>query len=227
VTSDELNALFRSEVGDTMPPYFWSDAEVYAYIDDAYSMFVRLTGGVADFTTSSICEIDASKDEPTANVSPKILRFVTAHRRSDGREVKVLNYTDMNRNLMSDYGVTVSGSMPRGVGKVRAMVIGLQKGTVRWIDIPDADDTIDLVVYRLPLSRITGGNQQLIDVDEEHHLHLLKWAKSLAYRKHDDETDHAKKADGLELQFRAYCELAKRELDLRKHKVRVVSYGGL
>lgn len=227
MTSDELLGLFRLETTDTVAPYLWSDAEIYAYINDAYYMFVRLTGGVSDFTTPSICEIDASKEEPTANVSPKILRFVTAHRRSDGREITVLNYTDMNRNLMSDYGITVSGAMPRGIGKVRAMVIGLQKGIVRWIDIPDADDTIDLVVYRLPLSRITAGGQQLTDVDDEHHLHLLKWVKSLAYRKQDAETFNEVKAGDFEQQFTVYCELAKRELERRRHKVRVVAYGGL
>lgn len=41
------------------------------------------------------------------------------------------------------------------------MVIGMQRGIVRWVNVPEADDTIKLRVYRLPLNDITGDDQEL------------------------------------------------------------------
>lgn len=226
MNSTQLRDLFRADVVDAVAPYLWSDAEVYAYMNDAYYMFVRLTGGVADFT-SAICEIDASANEATAEVSDKILRFVSATRRSDGREVLIKNYTDLQNNTKADYGVSVSGSLPTTIGSIRAMVVGMQRGVVRWIDIPQTKDTIDLMVYRLPLTTITGAGQSLVDVQEHHHIHLLRWMKSLAYRKQDAETFNKEKADELQAQFVAYCEQSKREWDVSKHRPRVVAYGGI
>lgn len=227
MNSTALLNLFRADVVDAVTPYLWSDAEVYAYMNDAYYMFVRLTEGVADFTTPSICEVEASANEPTAPVSPKILRFVSATRASDGRQVKVINYNDMDRSLMADYGITVSSAFPNTVGSVRAMVVGMQRGVVRWLDIPAVTDTINLLVYRLPLGTITGAGQALTDVEDHHHLHLLKWMKSLAYSKQDAETFDKGKAAEYEQQFVGYCTQVKREWDRSKHKVRVVSYGGI
>lgn len=50
----ELYDQFRSDAMDTVAPYLWSDTNVYRYMDDAYKMFVRLTGGIGDFTTQDV-----------------------------------------------------------------------------------------------------------------------------------------------------------------------------
>ncbi len=47
----EVFDQFRSDAVDEVAPYLWSDTDVFRYMNDAYSMFVRLTGGIADFTT--------------------------------------------------------------------------------------------------------------------------------------------------------------------------------
>ena len=65
------------------------------------------------------------------------------------------------------------------------------------------------------------------DVKEHHHLHFMKWMRHLAYNKQDAETFDAAKSEKEAAAFLAYCELAKREKDKYKSKVRVVRYGGL
>ena len=47
----ELLDQFRSDAFDLALPYLWSDTDVLRYMNDAYGMFVRLTGGIGDFTT--------------------------------------------------------------------------------------------------------------------------------------------------------------------------------
>jgi hypothetical protein len=108
------------------------------------------------------------------------------------------------------------------------MMIGAQQNLVKWLQVPIADDAANLVIYRLPLTKITdAGGQEFVDVSEEHHYSLLMWMKALAYKKQDAETfDRAKSAEN-EAGFHAYCQQAKAELERRKHKNRVVAYGGL
>lgn len=226
MNSTELKDLFRRDVIDLEVPPLWSDEEVFTYMNDAYVMFVRLTGGVADFT-SAVTELDVVEGEPLATLHPSILRVMSAKRRSDDREIEILNSTDIGRMTTSDYGQLKPLLMSTQRGPVTKLVIGMQRGVGRWIFVPDANDTVDLLVYRLPLERITGEGQEFVDVEEIHHFHLLKWMKSLAYRKQDAETfDRARAAEN-EALFLAYCQQVKAEWERYKHKNRVVAYGGI
>ena len=75
--STGLYEAFRSDVVDEAKPYLWSDADVWRYANDAYRMFVRLTGGVADFL-SDACVVDIVGGEATAQLSPTIMRIMSA-----------------------------------------------------------------------------------------------------------------------------------------------------
>lgn len=224
--STRLYSLFRSDVSDLERPYLWTDDEVWEYMNDAYKMFVRLTGGISDFT-SAITEVSASAGEPTSEVSKKILRFMSARRASDGRDVEIINSTDIGRMNTPDYGQLKPMILDNTPGPIRCMVIGMQRGVVRWINVPEVDETVNLHVYRLPLDDITGDAQELTDVDEHHHVHLLSGMKALAYRKQDAETFDRARADENELRFARYCSAVKAEHEREKHKTRVVSYGGI
>lgn len=226
MNSSDLYALFRSDTTDTVAPYLWSEEEVWGYMADAQRMFVRLTGGVAD-VTSEVCEIPVVTGDPRAEMDKRILRVMSATRRSDGRPIDVLNATDLARRQTSDYGSLKPMLMDTSSGEVHSMVIGTQKGIVRWIKVPAADDFVDLHVYRLPLEVVSGADQEIADVDEEHHYHLLAWMKALAYRKQDAETLDAQQAQTNEAVFRNYCAEVKAEWERYKHKTRVVAYGGL
>lgn len=226
MTSSELLALFRAETTDTVTPYLWSDAEVYAYINDAYYMFVRLTGGVSD-ALSDACIVEASSKEPYSDLDPSILRIRQATLAPSGRTVRVINAQDVETLSDEDFGVLSRLNVSTAIGEIRYMVIGLQPNVVRWVNIPDRLYTVQLVVERLPLIPVTGADQSLPDVAAHHHLHLLSWAKARAYQKQDADTFDAESAKTFADQFTAYCEFAKREKDQYKHKVRVVRYGGI
>ena len=226
--STRLFELFRSDVADEAKPYLWKDIEVWEYMDSAYKAFVRLTGGIADFT-SSITEVSATANEPTSEVSKRILRFMSAHRASDNRPVEIINSTDIGRlsRSRSDYGVSRPFTLNDQVGPVVAMVIGMQRGVVRWLNVPEVDDLIKLHVYRLPLNDITGDGQEFVDIDDQHHIYLLNAMKALAYRKQDAETFDRARAEENEVVFARYCALVKSEFERARHKTRVVAYGGL
>ena len=223
--SGELYDAFRSDVVDLAEPYLWSDSEVYRYMNDAYVMFVRLTGGVSDFT-SSICTVSVIAGEADADVSTLILKFREARLASTSRKLTIINHTDVPRVEGSDYGGAKLAFLSTTPGPVRSMVIGKQRGKVTWLQVPVADDSVSLIVDRLPLNTITGPDQEFSDIGDEHHEHLLLWMKARAYGKQDAETFDKGKRDQYTQDFRDYCALAKSELGRYKSKVRSVVYGG-
>lgn len=226
MNSTELRNAFRQDVMDTAKPYLWSDEEVWRYANDAYRMFARLTGGVADFL-SDACEVQISAGEAVAEVSPSIMRIMSATRRSDTHPIEIINPTDLQKMRSSDYGQIKQIVMDERTGPVRYMIIGLTRGSVRWVQVPEVDDYVDMHIYRMPLDTITGPDQELTDVAEDHHIHLLDWMKHLAYKKSDADTFNPQASVFGEQEFRAYCLQVVAEWERYKHKTRVVSYGGI
>lgn len=226
MTSDELYDLFRSDVMDTAAPYLWSDDETYAYMNDAYYMFVRLTGGIPDFT-SSACTVTATANQATTALDPSILVVRTATLDPSGDKVKVINAQDLDSLSDEDYGMLRTLNSTVSKGKVRYMVIGMQADAVRWVNIPDTTYTVKLVIDRLPRTTISDGGQTFEGVKPHHHFHFLKWMRHLAYSKQDAETFDKARSQQEKADFEAYCAFAKAEKERYKHKVRVVAYGGI
>ena len=223
--SHELLCAFRDDAVDDVAPYLWSDPEVYRYINDAYFMFVRLTGGIPD-GSSAVTQITATMDTAITAIDQSIMRIRTARNVTDNKPLKVINVQDTDELATEDYGI-LHRSDPTTIGSVRYMIIGEQEDYVRWVNIPDQDIAVQLVIERLPLIPITRPQQLLAGIRVEHHYHLLKWVRHLAYRKQDADSFNLVKSDQERNDFVAYCEMAKREKDTRKHKVRTTGYGGI
>lgn len=227
MNAGELYSLFRADIVDDVEPYLWSDTEIYAYMNDAYFMFVRLTGGIPD-GSSPVTMLTATEGEATTRLDSSIMRIHTATNLTDNnREVKVINVQDVEGLTSEDYGVIRNVNRVTTSGSVCYMIIGEEEEIVRWVQVPAATANIQLVVERLPLNRVSKDTDCFTDVRSEHHFHLMKWMRHLAYRKQDADAFNLIKSDQERADFIAYCELAKGEKATRRHKVRVTAYGGL
>lgn len=223
--STALHDLFRSEVRDEATPYLWSDAEIYSYIDDAQKMFCRLQGGIAD-ASSAVTQLSVTAGDVFVPISPLILKLREARRSADGYDLEVLNFEDMqSRRSVDDYGYRSGYRIDSTVGIIKAIVVGMETNKIRLVRIPQEDQSIDLIVYRMPLVSITAEGQTL-EIDEHHHRHLLHWMKHLAHQKQDAETYDRGRSDMFRAEFLAYCDQAKAEREKREHKYRTVVYGG-
>lgn len=228
-----LAALFRSEVNDTVPQYLWSDADVSSYMDDAQKTFCRMTDGISDATTHALTRISVAPGDIFKPIDPRILKIRYARRLSDSHTIEVLNYTDLNRiSTVGDYGwQRTLGLDETFTGTLTAIVIGMQADQVRLLPIPKAADTIDMVVYRLPLADIdlTAVPQvaQNFEIPAQHVRCLLYWMKHLAHMKQDAETFDKGKSEEFRQQFLAYCEQAKHERERREHTAGTTVYGGI
>jgi len=211
-----LRDAFRADVDDSVAPYLWSDDLIASYADEAQKKFCRLTNGIAD-SSSDLCSVDIEAGEPVADIDKRILKIRRVQRDSDGAKLHVYNLEDLDER-----GIRLTAQL----GPVRAVVLGMEEHSVRWLDVPAVNDTATLSVYRLPLRTVTTSKTQL-EIDEQHHRSLLLWMKHLAYARQDTDTHNEQLSQRYEAEFRAYCKEAKAEQDRARGKVRVVAYGGI
>lgn len=228
MNSTTLLARFRSDVTDEVAPYLWKDDEVYGYMDATYKRFVRDTGGVAD-ASSAATIVPVVAATAYAVVSPTILKFRQAFLASTGEELKIINAQDASSIAIDDYGLS-TGSPPSDKlsGPVKYVVIGEERNKVRWAQKPIVNDTVNLVVYRSPLTTINAAAQDFPDADEQHHIYFLQGMKAMAYQKQDAETFDRGRATENEKFFAMYCEKVRLEMDRQRSKTsRTVRYGGI
>lgn len=227
MNSAELYDVFRREVVDTAKPYLWTEEDVFRYMNEAYRMFVRLTGGIADIT-SDASRITITTGEDEVELDPSILRIMDAWNVSDNTQVKVINQTDLPKLFTDpDYKYLRPLIRQNSPGPIRYLLHGQQRGIGQVIQIPVKDDEIQMSIYRLPMVEIVDDSHPLDEVADQHHNSMLHWMKHLAYAKQDAETFDKGKSEEFEAKFTAYCEFAKAEWNRYKHKPRVVQYGGL
>lgn len=231
---DLIEKHFRPQVADVDAPYLWSDDEVLQYAIDAQDMFVRLVGGLADMTVvasdpgvaagTALADLDVTASTPFTAHSPYILRIKSARLVTAKIDVPIINEPDLAIVPTKDYGWTRGLSLDdTDIGDVRFAVLGLRENQIRWMRVPNATDTCRLHVLRLPLPRI-AAQEDALEIGTEHHFHLVKWMKYLAYSKQDSEVLDPKKAIDNEQAFRAYCEQARKEIEKRRYKPRVVQF---
>ena len=227
MTSDELYGVFVSELG-ALSLAMVRDDEIYRYMNEAFRTFARLTGGIAD-STSDAATLDMTPGEGDVTIHPSVLRIMRATRASDNHPITIINETDLDqkRHNSFDYGHLATVSLDSRQGPVNYLMIGQQKNLGRWINVPAVADTANLMVYRLPLTKITQAGQSLNEIEEQHHFPLLDYMKSLAYKRPGTPFFNPKMAVEFDTAFREYCGRVKAEVERYKQKTRVVAYGGL
>ena len=214
MNSSTMLAAFRDEVADQELPYLWSDTAAYRYIDDAQKMFCRLTEGIEDARSYTLA---ITPGTTWYTLDPVVLKVRDVSRADTGHEIPILSMEaaraqGVNFDLAS--------------GPIQLLVSGFEKDVLRAWPVPNETVSAALSVFRLPLDPITGPNQDL-EIDDQHHEHLLLWMKHRAYDKQDAETFNKSKSAEFEQRFRTYCAAARVEQERRRRTTGAVAYGGL
>lgn len=227
MNAGELCDAFREDVGDVRKPYLWSDSVVWRYANDAHRMFIRLIGGIQDFT-SAATSVPIMVNDPIGTLDPSILRILSATLRSTGLDITLINHTDLGKTVDTDYGVLRTVKLTNTVGDVHSGVIGMEQNKIRWINVPAADDYADLIIRRLPRAWLVNDSDEFEGVHEDHHSALLNWMEHKAFLKPDADTFDKGRSDVCKGLFEEYCRnIARADIELSKHKTRTVAYGGL
>lgn len=218
MTVNELIALFRTETADIEAPYLWAEDEVITYLNDAYVMLTRFLGGVAD-STSALCTVAYTSGATSISLDPAIIRVSRAFRLSDGVELSIIENTDtpLVRDAAGNLTLLRAGSSS---GVVQYMIMGADPQVAVLHPTPNASGSVRMQLRRIPVTPLVVGTGTPTDVRSEHHIHLLKWMKSMAYRKQDAETFDMDRAQLNEALFMQYCSQAVHEQERMRRKSR-------
>lgn len=224
MNSSELNEAFRSGLGAELSRKF-SDDDVWRLANMAYRQFVRLTGGIPDFTSpATVVAITAG--QAVSPLDKLVLRIERMTLRSTKRTIEIVNHTDLGRKHVDDYRRMSPLTLDDRQGMVRYGVIGMERNKVRWVAVPEQDDTVDMVIWRLPTTVVDGDGIDLDEIDEQHHYHLLLHMNSMASAM--PLVGNAGAAEAYGAAFNDYCAQVRREVERYRAKpVREVAYGGL
>jgi hypothetical protein len=211
MVAGELLALFRNEVMDTEMPYLWSDEEAYIYLSDAYTMLVRFLGGTSDATTAAVTDVSYAANASEISLHASVLRIVRAFN-SAGDEISVIENTDFPLVRDSAGKVSLLKAGSETGAQILYLVMGADNRKAKLHPKPTGTGTLKLHVRRVPINTALTAVSTLDDLQPEHHIHLIKWMKSLAYRKQDSETYDMEKALLNENAFLQYASQAVYEL---------------
>ena len=210
--STELRNLFRAEMSDAEKPYLISDDQFYRYLDDAQKQFCRWTEGIEDARSFTIAIV------PTVqwyDIDKSILKLRNVVDAVTGVPIRLVN-----PEKLGDEGIRIDNR----AGPVRALIVGLQKNVLRAWPAPSLAATLTLEVFRLSKTLEAGDE---LEIDEQHHINLLLWAKFRAYGNEDSEVFNSRKSADYETRFRTYCAESRKDQERARRVTGTVSYGGV
>lgn len=227
MTPAELLTVYRRQMDDAVAPYLWPDDGVLGYIDAAQRKFCQLTRGISD-ATSAACTVAITAGEAFSSMHPAIRQIRRAQLVSTGRPLEILDFEQAVARRRDDYGASITGGLSLTAGPVHAGVLGVEDDKIRWLDVPEADDTVQLAIYRGPLRVVGESSADLpLEVGDDYTDALMYWMRHCGYSKHDAETLDQKQADRFEAKFYARCAEIRSDQERRTHVARSVAYGGL
>ena len=216
--AEELISTFRSDTFDDVEPYFWSEADILDYLDEAQKKFCRVGVPIVD-SKSTVTQLDITTGEVELPYHESITRIRTARLGSTGME--------MNIRTQDVYvGQYRKPNALASTGNIRDIFVDYDDDYIRLSRVPANDDTLLLHVERKPINTLSACTDYM-EVKEDYHRAIIEWALYRAYSKQDAETFDMQKATAAKTNF--YDEVAEAKRSYRKRHGRLgqVSYGGI
>lgn len=203
----------------------WLDQELLHYIDQAQRKFAIDTECLPD---SSNFTSKVTAGSYWVERDPLIIRIREGYLQTAGRTITPTTKVDIDRGYtIDDYGIGKRTDWRTATGTPEYLITDLDAVQDRLVPIPAAADTIEWTVTRHPLESITATTSSL-EVDETWHYELLVWAKVMAFRKQDAETQDLTRAREFETEWRSrVIPEARKYFLLQNRRVGVTSYGGI
>lgn len=188
-TADELLRNFRAEVGDSVAPYLWEDWEAYGYMTEGFDALLKTAG-----VQTTVLQLAFTAGTPTVAL-PKSLLHIRTARIVGGGELAPASATARAAVRAGDYGQAAPAADPMfsGTGTPQRYVRDYERRALRLVPIPNVDGTIELQGTKTLSLPMEDGAALPSDDSEDLRL-VLHYMKSLAYAKHEAETEDLTRA---------------------------------
>lgn len=215
MTPEAVVTLFRSEMGDRVEPFLWSNDDVLAYLNYAYFAFVRGMGGVAD-----VIEIPYAANEAFSEVPVDVLTYRYVYHPDSLRKVELRNIEEEDHALILRCTTLDAGRPATGL-------LGTINGQIRWTPPPLVSGILEASVYRMPSTEIPEGLSGTFELEDRYHRELVSGMAAQALLKQDAETFNQRRADIQQALFDKHILDAKSERARALHNPRLIAYGGI
>ena len=179
MTLAELELAFRVKVGDFVIPYHCSSVEFTSYVNQAESEACRRARLIFDKTTPEVCELVIAAGDTVKDLHHLIVEVTAAYLLdANGDHIPLVNVDKVELERIKP-GWREDEQQPE-----RYMI---EDKTIEFDAAADADYTLRLEVYRLPLSALVAPSDEP-EIAAVHHDKLLEWVCHEFYSARDEKT---------------------------------------
>ena len=186
----ELVAAFRTRADDEVQPYLWEDTEVALYLNEAEREAAQRALLIQDETTAAVCTLTLAAGTASYALHASILKVERATLASTG---DILTVSSREKLDQSWPGWETATGTPR-------YVVENGDGNATVVPTPAANDSLALIVKRMPLADMEADNDTP-EIPLRHHYRMLDWELHLAFLKPDADAHNPKAADYHEARF--------------------------
>ncbi|MBF0339451.1 MAG: hypothetical protein HQL95_00630 [Magnetococcales bacterium] len=183
---EHLIGYARSRLDDLVEPYLWSDQELTQYANQAVIEACLRADLLQDDQTIAICSINVVAGQERYPLHPKVILIKRATMMGNRpRRVLPKSTTAALMQAFPDY--------PDQDGTPEYFVQDVGSSQIGLFPRPVADEVLQLLVSRLPLSDLVHG-ADIPEIHPMHHAALVYWMVHEALLKEDSETRNEQKA---------------------------------
>jgi len=194
---NELRRRFRVEANDLVEPYFISDEDVDAWLNDAVHEACIRGRLLHESEDAMICRVNVTAGQAQYTLDPRIyelthLRFSLGHDHFE-YEVKLASEEVLSHRYYSNWRTRI-GDPEHAIQSDAGL---------RLVPRPEQDGTLIIEGYRLPLQDMSEDTHQP-EINAAHHVHLVQWVLHKAFSVSDTEFFDPNRAAIAEAKFIDY-----------------------
>lgn len=178
MTLAELIAETRRILDDKLAPYLWDDDFIVAALNRAEALAAR--GGLLlkDSSTASVCQASLTNATTLVTLHASVVRIERAI--IDGQSVPLQLITVMEMDEIFPGWEDADRGLPTH------LITDIETGDVRPYPLPDGNYTLNMVVYRIPITAMSAmtSSPEIEDMGANHRA-LTFYAVSEALDDHD------------------------------------------
>ncbi|MDH1865733.1 hypothetical protein N5D83_02730 [Pseudomonas chengduensis] len=179
----ELIRRVRTEANDMVVPYFWSDEDVAAWLNDAVSEACIRARLIHESQDAAVCQIAVTAGQAVYPLHPALYELTRlALYPADGSRPEVLRLCSSER---------LDAERLDWPDEVGCPLFAVQGDTdLRLVPSPEQGATLKLEGYRTPIVEMKLADKDSAEpaIHREHHRHLIHWALHKGFAVPDMET---------------------------------------
>lgn len=210
MTLAELISRVRTDANDKVQPYFWSDEEITAWLNDAVDEAAVRGRLIHESVLPEVCLIEVHAGVAVYPLNPALYELDHLGFKHE--------YGDRTESLKLRSVEALDAVTPHWRERSGRPLYAIQSDTtIRLVPTPDHDGELRLEGYRLPLAPILLVDKETAtpEISAAHHVHLIQWVLHQGFSVPDAESFDQERAKLGEEAFTAYFGL-RPDSDLRR-----------